>query len=145
MDTNEQLETIASELIKAFDINMPPVPVESMLKSPKEGMWVEVDINQLSGTFLSFRDQFSPRMSLARMLARHIVSSPWGKERGLMQLIKDQETLHLFARMLLMPREMIEELSSGSRSPAAMSMRFEVPEEEARLRLRPRDFDHYLE
>jgi hypothetical protein len=37
--------------------------------------------------------------------------------------------------MLVMPRAMIESLNKASRNPTTMSMQFEVPEEDARLRL----------
>jgi hypothetical protein len=130
-----QLETIASELMTAFDIVTTPVPIETMLQQPKEGMWQEVDINQLSGSFLSIREHYSPRMSLARLLARHVASSPWGRTHGLMNIIKDEELLRAFARMLIMPKELVLALSSGARNPTAMSIHFEAPEEDARLRL----------
>jgi len=135
VDEIKELETITDELMKVFEITAPPIPIESMLQRPKPNMWEEVDINQLSGSFLSIREHFSPRMSLARLLARHVASSPWGKEHGLMRLIKTEETLRSFARMLVMPQEMVMALSSGARNPTAMSMHFEVPEDDARQRL----------
>lgn len=135
MSDNQQLETYASELIDTFEIKTPPVPVESMLHDPKEGMWEQVDVTQLSGTFLSFSSQYSPRMSLARMLVRHIMTSEWGKSRQLDTLIGDDDTLAAFARMIIMPQEMVKDLSSGGRNPTTMSLQFEVPEEDARMRL----------
>jgi hypothetical protein len=136
MDDRKALETIAEELIAAFEITAPPVPVETMLQKPKENMWNKVDVNQLSGTFLSIRDMYSPRMSLARLLARHVASSEWGKARNLTQiLIRDEELIKAFARMIVMPAAMVSALSSGARNPSAMSMHFEVPEDDARARL----------
>lgn len=139
-DELKQLEKIATELIHLFDIHTPPVPIESMLQNPKEHMWETVDINQLSGSFLSIKEHFSPRMSLARLLVRHVASSPWGRERGLMRLLKSEELVRSFARMLIMPHEMVSALSQGARNPTTMSMHFEVPEEDARLRLQEGDF-----
>lgn len=135
MPDMKHLEAIASELIETFDINSPPVPIESMLQYPKADMWREVDINQLSGSFISIKEHYSPRMSLARLLARHVVTSPWGNQRGLSELRHDEALLRAFARMLIMPAGMVKALSSGARTPTAMSMHFEVPEEDARLRL----------
>jgi hypothetical protein len=129
------LETIATELVETFEINTPPVPIESMLQYPKADMWREVDINQLSGSFISVTEHYSPRMSLARLLARHVVTSPWGNQRGLSELRHDEGLLRAFARMLIMPVGMVKALSSGARTPTAMSMHFEVPEEDARQRL----------
>ncbi len=132
----KHLETAAIELLEIFEIDKPPIPIETMLRNPKNDMWKQVDINQLSGTFLSVRDQFSPRMSLARLLVRHVAASDWGKERKLPQIfIEDEELLRAFARMLIMPGPMIEELTTGARNPIAVSLKFEVPEDDARIRL----------
>ena len=132
----KRLENAASELITIFNIQSPPIPIDSILQEPREKMWEEVDISQLSGTFLSVKDHYSPRMSLARLLARHIITNQWGAERGIPeQLLENDEGVRVFARMLIMPAEMVKALSSGARNPTAMSMHFEVPEEVARLRL----------
>lgn len=136
MDDMKRLEQIAQELIDAFEIYTPPIPIESMLQHPKESMWEEVNVNQLSGTFLSLKDKYSPRMSMARLLVRHVAGSPWGKTRGLMEILrKDEEFIRAFARMIVMPVEMMNDLSRGARNPVAMSMYFEVPEDDARQRL----------
>jgi hypothetical protein len=136
MDDLARLEKIAQELVEAFEIHAPPVPIESMLQHPKEGMWDKIDINQLSGTFLSFKSKYSPRMSMARMLARHVASSKWGISRGVLEIMRKDEThIRAFARMIVMPQEMVKGLSAGARNPVAMSMQFEVPEDDARQRL----------
>ncbi len=139
MSDLNQLETIATELISTFEIENPPIPIEIMLQRPKSDMWDEVDITELSVGFLKTGGHFSPRMSLARLLARHIVQSEWGRQRGLYDMMKqdkDEMLLRAFARMLIMPANMVKALSSGARTPIAMSMHFEVPEEDARLRLK---------
>jgi hypothetical protein len=135
MPDMNHLEAIASELVKTFEINTPPVPIESMLQYPKADMWHEVDINQLSSSFISVKEHYSPRMSLARLLARHVVTSSWGNQRSLSELRHNEVLLRAFARMLIMPVGMVKALSSGARTPTAMSMHFEVPEEDARQRL----------
>lgn len=136
MSNMKNLEAIAVELLELYEVDKPPIPIEMMLRNPKNDMWKKVDINQLSGTFLSVRDQFSPRMSLTRLLVRHITNSDWGKERKLHQIfIEDEDLLRAFARMLIMPAPMMEELSSGARNPIAVGLKFEVPEDDARIRL----------
>jgi hypothetical protein len=130
-----QLETAAADLIVTFEISSPPVPIESMLQYPKTDMWREVNINQLSGSFINVKEFYSPRMSLARLLARHVATSEWGKRRNVGDVLHNEKQLHAFARMLIMPRGMVKALSSGARTPTAMSMHFEVPEEDARMRL----------
>lgn len=130
-----RLEAAAAELAAAFNIQSPPIPIESILQNPKPDMWEEVDIAQLSGTFLSIKDHYSPRMSLARLLARHVVTSSWAQVRGIPNIVADEPLIRTFARMLIMPAGMVDALSAGARNPTAMSMHFEVPEEDARLRI----------
>ena len=131
----QRLEEIAREICERFEVYAPPVPIEIMLQRPVAGMWEEVDVSQLSGSFLSIKDRYSPRMSLARLLVRHIATSDWGQERGLDSLLGDGESLNLFARMLIMPEDMVTGLSSSARNPKTMSIHFEVPEDDARQRL----------
>ena len=136
MSDVQKLEMIASELIKTFDVFMPPVPVEMILQNPKDEKKKKIDITQLSGSFLSLKSQYSPRMSLIRMLARHVIGCEWGKAKGLPELITNHEdAVKDFARMLIMPAFMLEDLTSSERNPTTMSMQFEVPEEDAVLRL----------
>lgn len=134
-----QIETVASELIQTFEITSPPIPIEIMLQRPKPDMWHEVDITELSVGFLRAGGHFSPRMSLARLLARHIIQSDWGEKHGLRELFKedkDESLLKAFARMLIMPAEMVTALAPSARTPITMSIHFEVPEDDARQRLK---------
>ena len=52
-----------------------------------------------------------------------------------MRIVRNEEMLYAFARMIVMPREMVDSLSPAARNATTMSMRFEVPEEDARQRL----------
>lgn len=139
MTNQNSLERIAEEVLTIFEIDHPPIPIEIMLQRPKPNMWHEVNITDLSVGFLRTGGPFAPRMSLARLLARHILNSPWGEERGLREILKDdttEEGLRSFARMLIMPAPMVRSLSLVARNPSSMSAHFEVPEEDARLRLK---------
>jgi len=131
----ETLENITEEICESFEVYAPPVPVELMLQKPPVGMWEEIDVTRLSGSFLSVAERYSPRMSLSRLLARHIAASDWGKERGIDAILGNEKVLNAFARMLLMPREMVNGLTSNMKNPQTMSMHFEVPESDARQRL----------
>ncbi|NJO82479.1 MAG: hypothetical protein HC828_06420 [Blastochloris sp.] len=135
MDTMQQLEAAVEELIDIYQISAPPIPIESMLQHPKADMWEEVDLSQLSLSFVIVNEQYSPRMSLARMLARHVIHSSWGHARGLDVVDKDEAALHAFARMLIMPASMVRQLTSASRTAALVGMHFEVPETDAKQRL----------
>jgi hypothetical protein len=130
------LETVAEELMDAFSITAPPIPIERILQNPQTNMWDDVDLSRLSGSFLKLTESYSPRMSLARMLARHVASCAWGAERGLSELDRDDASLYRFARMLIMPSNMILQLSQTARTPHLLSTYFEVPEEDATLRLK---------
>jgi len=138
MTPNERdaLENIAAELLAEFNVQAPPVPIETMLQKPRAGMWEEVNVNQLSGTFMSFKEPFSPRMSMARLLVRHLATSPWGDARRVREILgTNEETLRMFARMLIMPREMLASLTTTQRTAAYISSHFEVPEADAHQRL----------
>jgi hypothetical protein len=129
------IENVVADLLAAFDVSAPPVPVEIMLQRPKAGMWKEINLSELSTTFINIKQRYSPRMSVARLLARNICRSDWGASRQAEPIGASDEALRAFARAILMPRAMIENLSATSRTPITISMRFEVPEEDARVRL----------
>lgn len=134
----EYLEEISAELIAIFNIQEPPVPIELMLQQPLMDMWEEVDITQLSLGFLRNGGHYAPRMSLTRLLARHIIQSEWGAKRNLKTIVQQGDADQLvrqFARMLVMPTAMVQALSPTTQLPQTMSTHFEVPEEDARLRL----------
>jgi hypothetical protein len=134
-EQTQQLEAIAAEVMRLFHVTAPPVPLESMLQQPPGDLWERVDLSQLTGNFWSIKDPYAPRMSLARLLARHIISSSWGEEHQLGDLIKSEQDVRAFARMLIMPVGMIQVMSAGARNAVAMSINFEVPEEDAQKRL----------
>lgn len=130
-----RLEVVTQELIDAFNITAPPIPIESMLQHPCPDMWEDLDISQLSSSFLNVNESYSPRMSLARLLARHVVNCPWGDARQLKGIEREEGKLYRFARMLVMPENMVLQLTPTARTPQLLSVHFEVPEEDARLRL----------
>lgn len=129
------LEIIVCELLETFDVKAPPIPIESMLQHPRPDMWYEVDPRNISLGFLNARGQYAPRMSLARLLARELTLSEWGSLRRVPEMVQQDTQIQALARMLIMPAPMVQALSDGARTPAALSQHFEVPEEDARLRL----------
>ncbi len=131
----DKLEGIVKELIDLYSITAPPIPIERMLQHPHPEMWDEVDVSQLSSTFLNTKVPYSPRMSLARFLAREIAGSSWGRKRGLEGIGGDDPVIHRFARVIAMPGEMVMEINPESRTPQLISLHFEVPEDDAKLRL----------
>jgi hypothetical protein len=132
----KKLEAAVRELNHLYGVTDPPIPIERMLQHPRADMWNDVDMNDFSATFLNVSTQFAPRMSLARFLARHIARSPWGLKRGLEALDGAEDLIHYFARMLVMPVDMVMEINAASRTPQLISLHFEVPEEDAKTRLK---------
>ncbi len=133
--TLEQLEEATDEIIVVFDVDQPPVPIELMIERPREGLWSRADLADLTSSFLVISDRYSPRMSVARLLARHIARSDWGVERGLETVYFSKELTNQFARALLMPRVMTREAAESGQSATALINRFEVPTKDFHLRL----------
>lgn len=129
------IETAINELMTAFDVTEPPIPIELMLQRPKAGMWKEVNLSELSTAFINVKQRYSPRMSVARLLARLACRSEWGDRHNLGTVGSTDEGLRALARAVLMPRSMLDQLAPASRTPITVSMRFEVPEDDARQRL----------
>ncbi len=129
------IEAAINDLLTAFDVYDPPVPVEIMLQRPKVGMWKEVNLSELSTAFINIKQRYSPRMSVSRLLARLACRSEWGEQHKLSQVAGTDEGLRAIARAILMPQAMLDKLPVASRTPIAISMRFEVPEEDAKQRL----------
>lgn len=135
MSDLEKLEAIATELLNEFEVDTSPVPLEDILQNPKDGMWDKVDITQLSGSFLSLSDKYSPRMSIARLLARHLATCPWGQEHGLFEILRQGDNLNRFSRILIMPKSLVEVTSIKGQTPEQLSEQFEMPEDDVRIRL----------
>jgi len=131
-----KLEMVVIELMRLYEIRQPPIPIEAMLQNPRVNMWDEVDVHQLSSGFFRTDDKFAPRMSVARLLAKHIIWSDWGKERQLDELLENDELLNMFTRILVMPSPMVFMLTPSSRVAYTFSIHFEVPESEVILRMR---------
>jgi hypothetical protein len=129
-----QIEAAVNDLLTAFDVTTPPVPIEVMLQRPKAGMWKEVNLSELSVAYISVRQRFSPRMSIARLLVRHVLRSEWGIKRNLSPLLTNDDAIRAFARAVLMPRILLS-TKTATRDPAVLSNRFELPEEDVKLRL----------
>jgi hypothetical protein len=133
-ETLGQIEAAVNDLLTAFDVTTPPVPIEIMLQRPKAGMWKEVNLSELSAAFINVRQRFSPRMSIARLLVRHILRSEWATTRNLAPLLSDEDAIRAFARAILMPRVLLS-TKTATRDPAVLSSRFEAPEDDVKLRL----------
>ena len=128
-------EAEVDDLLAAFDVEKPPVPVELILQRPRLGMWREVNLGDLSLSFITVTDPFSPRMAVARLLARYMCGSRWGETHGLRRYADSDDEVRALARAVIMPRGMIVALGVEQHTPLDISARFEVPEADARQRL----------
>lgn len=133
----ELIEAAVSDLVAIYDVVQPPVPIELILQRPKAGMgmWQEVNLSELSTSFIVLKQRYSPRMSIARLLARNICRSAWGEKHRIDQIGGTDEGIRALARALVMPRGLLEAVPVANRTLIVLSLRFEVPEEDARLRL----------
>src|SRR5579859_3700601 len=110
------IESAISDLMMAFDVSEPPIPVEIMLQRPKVGMWKEVNLSELSTAFINVKQRYSPRMSVARLLARCAVRCEWGEQRKLPLVASTDDGLRALARAILMPRSMLDRLPAAGRT-----------------------------
>jgi hypothetical protein len=133
--TLDQMEEAAQEIMDAFDVDQPPVPIELMLERPRDGLWPRADLAELTSSFLVMTDRYSPRMSVARLLARHIARSEWGVNHGLAPIFHSKNLTNTFARVLMMPRKMVEHALESGQSEVALVNRFEVPENDYMIRM----------
>lgn len=130
------LESIADELIAAFDVATPPVPIDTMMMTPRPGMWPKIDLSQLTLSFTSRGDRFAPRISIARLVVRQLVYTEWGKAHRLPELVGDDPTaIAEFGRIILMPQSLIDKMPPREQNPIGVAMSFMVPEDDAELRL----------
>lgn len=131
----EILESAVDEIMMLFDVDHPPVPIELMLERPREGLWTRADLTELTSSFLVMTDRYSPRMSVARLLARHIARCDWGDEHGLGPIFNSKTLTNRFARALMMPRGMVAQAFEDGQSHIAMLNRFELPENDFKMRM----------
>lgn len=131
----EHLEETVSLILTSFDLDSPPIPVELMLRRPRAGLWPEVDLAELSASFLDLSDRYSPRMSVVRLLARHIARCEWGEEHDLSGILNDRDLINRFARAIIMPQAMLQRVIEDASDVTAIGLRFEVPENDVLLRL----------
>ena len=131
----EKFESAVQEILKAFEIEQPPVPIELMLQRPREGLWEKANLSEISVSFLNMRDPYAPRMSAVRLLVRNIARSEWGAERGLSDIIEEGEQINAFARAIIMPKQFIDSVDKSAIAEDILSIKFEVPERDVLDRL----------
>ncbi len=129
------IESIVSELMDHYGIDAPPVPIEAILQNPARGMWQEVAFSALPPEYVSLKEPFALRLALARLLVDMLLGCPWGEERGLAGLSRQEKTVPAMTRALLMPRSLLMGLPATALNPPMVRLMFEVPLEEARRRL----------
>ncbi|MCS7070543.1 MAG: hypothetical protein NZM00_03500 [Anaerolinea sp.] len=140
----DYLETLVRSLLELYEITAPPIPLEKMLQTSRSGLWESVDLSEVSTGFFSpmnTASPYAPRVSLARMIGRKVLQSDWGKQQGLPARIQNDSDINTLARILMMPRHMIEALPPANRTPDVLSEYFEVPQSDVELRLA--DLAHY--
>ncbi|MFZ2879789.1 MAG: hypothetical protein WA009_09665, partial [Phototrophicaceae bacterium] len=98
-----ELEAAADALIVEFGVTSPPVPIDTIMMTPKPGMWPKIDLGQLTLSFTSRGDRFAPRISIARLVVRQVVHTEWGIQHKLPDLVGyEPDRIADYARMVLM-------------------------------------------
>ncbi len=130
------LEQAADAFIADFAITAPPIPVDELLNRPLPGMWEKVDLSQLTLSFSVRGDRYAPRVSIAKLLVRQLIASPWGARYQLPELIGQDSALMLaFTRMILVPRVLLQKMPHARWHPVEIASDFFVPEDDAEGRL----------
>jgi len=130
------LEQAIDDFITEYAITAPPIAVDEILNKPLPGMWDKVDLSQLTLSFSVRGDRYAPRVSIAKLLVRQLINSPWGVQRNLPELIgQDAAVILAFTRMLLVPRVLLQKMPQASWHPVEIASDFFVPEDDAEGRL----------
>lgn len=136
MNDFTQLEQAADDFIMDYGITNGPIPVDDLLNKPLPGMWEKVDLSQLTLSFSVRGDRYAPRVSIAKLLVRQLINSPWGAQHNLPELIgQDNDQILKFTRMLLMPRVLLDKIPHARWHPVEIASDFLVPEDDAEARL----------
>lgn len=130
-----RLEAVVDELLALYGYRTAPIPIEAMLQHPQPLMWSEVDVSQISIGYFNMNEPYAARMSLARLLARHLITCEWGRIRGLPALGTEAELRPITARILTMPAPLVFAIHDNTRTATLMRQHFEVPSDEAEKRL----------
>ncbi|MBL8147252.1 MAG: hypothetical protein JNL34_12785 [Anaerolineae bacterium] len=133
------VNAVAEQLLAAYGIYSPPVPIEAILQRPQPDMWDTIDLSELSGTFFAAGDPYRPRLALTHLLVRLLTGTEWGAQRGLNGLNSSREQVESLARAILMPRAWLARLPATSLTAAAISPIYQVPAAEVVIRLRELD------
>ena len=129
------LERTATELVTEYGIKLAPVPLESILQHPLPNMWQTVNLNTSRPVLQAVQVPFGTRMTLAQLLARLLIESPWGEQRGLATLRGQSAAVHTFGRAILIPRILMMALPAEVMHAQMISRLYEAPVSEAATRL----------
>jgi hypothetical protein len=129
------VEQVATELMADYEIRLPAVPLEAILQDPRPTMWRAVNLHDLRPGFHAIQVPFGTRMVLAQLLARLLIDSAWGEQRGLAPMRGQPTAVHALGRAILMPRVMLMRLPAEALQPPMVSRLYEAPLSEAADRL----------
>lgn len=121
------LEAVVHELIQLYNVQTPPVPIETMLEQPYNQMWENALAFDLSSKYYDPNEPNNSRMGLARMLTRRLCGSQWGRDRKLDHIITGRDQVYAFAQMLVLPRALLKEVHQDDMNPSALGDMFQVP------------------
>jgi hypothetical protein len=125
-DEQRTLERLTRAILKNYRFKGPPVPIETIMSSPPEGLLEAVDISDLSIVFGVGEHRYEYRMAMARLLYREICRRE--RDHG-MELPHGAGASRYFASALLIPKKWV---LRATRWPFTtlkdLAEKFEVPE-----------------
>ncbi|NOG48894.1 MAG: hypothetical protein HND48_05130 [Chloroflexi bacterium] len=131
-----ELEAAADALIVEFGVTSPPVPIDTIMMTPKPGMWPKIDLGRSTLSFTSRGDRFAPRISIARLVVRQVVHTEWGIQHKLPRPRRLRTRPYRRLRAYGVDAVVVDrKLPERDRNPIGIAMAFMVPEDDAELRL----------
>lgn len=133
------VESVAHQLLSAYGIQTPPVPLEAILQHPLPDMCHRIDLAVLPDTFFAQDDPYRPRQALAHLLVCLLADSEWGSQHGLAGVASSADKVNQLARAILMPRDWLSQLPPAALEPGVLGALYQVPVAEAIIRLQELD------
>ncbi|MBN1681716.1 MAG: hypothetical protein JW966_15655 [Anaerolineae bacterium] len=130
-----RLEYLATQLLTLSRALRLPVPIEDILYSPPLDLW-HINPDQPPPCLMQTHDPLIKRLEMARTVARLVGESGWEPRQRLLgsQSFSRNES-DIFCMALLIPTALLAGLNEQQRLPGRVSCLFQVPDEQAAIRL----------
>jgi len=129
------LDQLADLLLERYHITAPPVPASLMQKQTLYQLG-DIPYDQISFGLGHGIYEYAPHLAEARLLYHRLSNSEAALHAGFEASWPiSRHEIKYFARRLLLPEAWIRNLHAVDRTPAAISEKFQVPSQDAIVRL----------